>query len=109
MTEVAEVLRAARQVAAEGGCIIVHHPPWIGRCSGTCGGATIVQSARDDYALRQRYKQRRRALWRMVRDLARRQAKWGLDPMPERYHLKAVLLMEQAIDWATECADQQQG
>ncbi|HLB32487.1 MAG TPA: hypothetical protein VJL27_02950 [Patescibacteria group bacterium] len=63
------------------------HPPGCGR---------IVWTAREEYAIRQEYKARRRRLWHKVREHYRIGVKWGLDPIPPRYHLQAVLLMEQA-------------
>lgn len=55
----------------------------------------IVLTSREEYAARQRRKARRRRLWRIVREHYRVGVKWGLDPIPPRYHLQAVLLMEQ--------------
>lgn len=61
------------------------------------GCARIVFTPREEYEIRQRYKARRRRLWNAVRRDYQLGAKWGLDPIPPRYHLQAVLLMEQAL------------
>lgn len=62
------------------------------------GCARIVSTSREDYAGRQSYKARRRRLWHIVREHYRLGAKWGMGPIPPRYHLYAILLMEQALE-----------
>jgi len=44
--------------------------------------------------MRNKRKAQRKRLWHMVLESYRIQAKWGLDPIPRQYHLKAVLLLE---------------
>ncbi|MDP3727770.1 MAG: hypothetical protein Q8R35_04015 [bacterium] len=61
------------------------------------GCARIVLTSREEWDARQRYKTRRLRLWHVVREHYRIGAKWGLDPIPSRYHLAAVLLMEQVL------------
>ncbi len=61
------------------------------------GCARIVISAREEYAIRQRRKQERRWLWHIVLEHYRIASKWGLDPLPRRYHLQAILLMEEVL------------
>lgn len=60
----------------------------------SCGCAKIILTAREEYEIRQRYKARRGRLWHIVREHYRVSAKWGLDPIPPRHHVDAVLLME---------------
>lgn len=60
------------------------------------GCSSIVLTSREEYAIRQRYKERRRRLWHLVREHWRIAGKWGLDPIPPRFHLHTVLLMERA-------------
>lgn len=57
----------------------------------------IVFTAREEWAMRQKRKARRRRLWNMVLESYRIQAKWGMDPIPRQYHLKVVLLLEQLL------------
>src|ERR1041384_4214853 len=59
------------------------------------GCAAIIHEPRAEYAIRQRYKARRRLLWHIVRDHYRMAAKWGLNPPPPEHHLTIVLLLEQ--------------
>lgn len=61
------------------------------------GCAKIVFSVQEEWAMRQKRKARRRRLWNMVLEDYRIQGKWGLDPIPKQYHLKAVLLLEQIL------------
>ena|SRR3989344_3023260 len=61
------------------------------------GCAKIVFTSQEEYELRQKYKARRRRLWNIVLEHYRLGTKWGLDPIPRKYHLKAVLLMEQIL------------
>ena len=61
------------------------------------GCAKIVFTAREEYAIRQKFKKKRGRLWHIVREHYRLGAKWGLDPIPPRYHLDAVLFMEQIL------------
>lgn len=61
------------------------------------GCSRIVLTSREEHAARQRYKERRRYLWNMVRERYRIGAKWGLEPIPPRYHLDAILLMDKVL------------
>ena len=61
------------------------------------GCARIVISAQEEYALIQKRKARRRRLWNIILEHYRIGAKWGLDPIPPRYQLQTVLLMEQVL------------
>jgi hypothetical protein len=61
------------------------------------GCAKIVWTSREEYEIRQRYKARRRRLWHIIRGQYRIGVKWRLDPIPPRYYLQGVLLMEQAL------------
>ena len=79
-------------------------PHIISPCNGlakcwrhSTGCAKIVTTAREDWDLRQMRKARRRRLWHMVLQNYEGQAKWGLDPIPRRWHLQAVLLLEQLL------------
>lgn len=70
----------------------------LGKCwRHPTGCAKIILTAREEWAARQRYKARRRRIWRIVREHYRIGVKWGLDPIPPRYHFDAVLLAEQAV------------
>ena len=62
------------------------------------GCAKIVTSPHEDWEMRQKRKARRRRLWNTVLESYQIQAKWGLDPIPRQYHLKAVLLLEKLLD-----------
>ena len=59
------------------------------------GCAKIVFTAREEYAIRQKYKARRRRFWHTILEHYRIGSKWGMDPIPRRYHLQTILLMEQ--------------
>ena len=61
------------------------------------GCATIVTTAREDWALRQKRKARRRRLWYMLLRNYKIRAKWGMGPIPRQYHLNVVLLLEELL------------
>ena len=58
------------------------------------GCAKILFTAREEWEMRNKRKAQRKRLWHMVLESYRIQAKWGLDPIPRQYHLKAVLVLE---------------
>ena len=60
------------------------------------GCARLVISSRERYEMQQRRKAARRRLWNLVLEDSSLRAKWGLNPLPRRYHLQAVLLLERA-------------
>ena len=77
----------------------------LGKCwRHPTGCAKIVLTAREEYALRQMRKTRRRRLWNIVLENYKLRKKWAFNigewafgPVPRQHHLNMVLLLEQLL------------